>query len=252
MIITRIAHLLLVPFLLVAPAHAAATLTHRYEFAGNINDSFRAADAIDGAKAAVTYDAARPAGASGPVASVRIGQAAGEVSGFTIPGSVLSASGSLGFWFKADRAEAGEGADYLVNMDGTYNKGFRFAIAAGKSRLEANVADTNTQLGNIVANTWHHIAMTWDSVAKTADLYFDGALVKTKTWNDADRFSPSAMRVGNWALSPKYLNNQFNGSIYDFQIYSGRLDAAEVKLLHSTPGAVLGSAPAPGLQSVGG
>ncbi|EIP97083.1 hypothetical protein OpiT1DRAFT_01511 [Opitutaceae bacterium TAV1] len=226
-------------------AHATATLTHRYEFNGNLNDSIGTANAIaatiDGLPAALAYDAARPPEASGPVASIQIGQAADSVSGFTIPVVALSDVGSLSFWFKADRSNAGEGADYLLNMGGTYNKDLRISIAAGKDRVEINVANTNTQLGKITEDAWYHVVVTWDKTAQTANLYFNDALAKNRTWDDPARFSLAPGRVGNWAFSPKYTNNQFKGSIYDLQVYSGQLDASEVKQLYAAPGSVIGS-----------
>ncbi|MDR1283680.1 MAG: LamG domain-containing protein [Opitutaceae bacterium] len=222
--------------------HAAATLTHRYEFSGNLNDSIGTSHAvaatIDGAPAELAYDAARPPEASGPVASIQIGQIADGVSGFTIPVVALSNVGSLSFWFRADRSNAGEGADYIINMGGTYNKDLRIAIAAGKETLEANVANTNTLLARIVGDAWYHVAVTWDKDAQTANLYINGKLAKSRTWDEPVRFSLAPVRIGNWAFSAKYANNQFKGSIYDLQVYAGQLDASEVKQLHAAPGSI--------------
>ncbi len=225
-----------------AISHAATTLTHRYEFSGNLNDSVGAANATvantEGLPTELAYDAARPTGASGPVASVQIGQAADKVSGFIIPVAALSDVGSISFWFKADRSNAGEGADYLLNMGGTYNKDCRIAIAAGKEVLEANVANTNTSLGQIAGDAWYHVVITWDKDAQTANLFINGKLAKSRTWDDPARFSLSPVRIGNWAFSMKFANNQFKGSLYDIQVYSGQLTASEVKQLHAVPGSI--------------
>lgn len=222
--------------------HAAATLTHRYEFSGNLNDSIAGANAlaaaVDGLPTELAYDAARPPEASGPVASIQIGQTADSVSGFTIPVAALSDAGSLSFWFKADRSNASEGADYLINMGGTYNRDLRISIAADKEVLEANVANTNTSLVRVAGDTWYHVAVAWDKDAQTASLYINGKLAKNRTWDDPARFSLAPVRIGNWAFSAKYANNQFKGSIYDLQVYAGQLNASEVQQLHAAPGSV--------------
>lgn len=235
----------LVSFLCIAAGLSAATLTHRYEFGGNLNDSVGSlkpttpiADAVVGT---VTYGASRPPKATGPIASVQLGKEVGKISGFTVPADAFSDAGSVSLWFQADQANAGEGADYIFNLGGTYNKDLRLSISDNKSSLGANVANTNHHLGMVTAGTWYHVVITWDRVARTADLYLNGAKVRTATWSDPELFSLVPMRVGNWAFSRRYVENQFRGSIYDLQIYSGQLGAADVSRLHASPGTVTGS-----------
>lgn len=234
----------LLALLCVTVSLPAATLVHRYEFGGNLNDSAGGLNATAPAGesvASVSYGASRPARASGPVASVQLGKDATKVSGFTIPAQAIPDVGSVSLWFQADQANAGEGADYIFNMGGTYNRDLRLALGATRTALEANAANTNTGLGQVQAGTWYHVVITWDRKAGIADFYLNGTFVKSRTWQDLGLFSPSPMRVGNWAFSPRYLENQFRGSIYDIQIYSGRLDLAEVRRLHATPGGVIKS-----------
>lgn len=231
---------------LTASVHAA-TLTHRYEFGGNLNDS------VGGVKVTtpsagpsmfpLSYGASRPAGASGPVASLEVGKVPGTVSGFAVPAEAFADSGSLAFWFLAEQDNAGEGADYIFNLGGTYNKDLRLSIAANKSVVEVNAASTNTSLGSIKAGTWYHVVITWDRAARTAEVYFNGSLVKSRTWDDPELFSLAPMRVGNWGFSQKYADNQFRGSLYDLQIYSGQLDASEIKRLYVAPGGVIAAIP---------
>lgn len=221
----------------------AASLKHRYEFNGNLNDSVGSAHAtgtsFNEASVVVAYGAARPPGASGPVASVQLGQTEGKTSGFSLPDSLMPRAGSLSFWFKADRANAGEGADYLLNVGGTYNKDLRVSIASKEEHVQANVANTNTRLGKITAGTWHHVAITWDEAASSARLYFNGTLVRTRQWDDVALFSPTRIRIGNWAFSKNYLNNQFQGAIYDLQLYVGQFSDEDVKQLFAAPGSTL-------------
>lgn len=230
-----------------ALAASAASLTNRYEFNGNLKDSVGALHGVGTqageASAPVSFDAGRPAGASGPIASLRVGHVEGTVSGFTIRNFAAAETGSVSFWFKSERANAGEGADWILNAGGTYNKDFRVGVSANGSMLEANIAKTNGGLGRLKEDTWYHVVITWDKAAGTAKVYLDGApSSKVREWTDPELFQPNAIRVGNWAFSPRYVVNQFSGLIYDLQIYSGELTPEEVKRLFAAPGSVAGSA----------
>lgn len=240
---TRVLASTLVAFCASALSASAASLTHRYEFNGNLNDSvgsLHAKGTVSGEfTVPVSFDAGRPSGASGPIASVRLGHVEDAASGFTIPGETLADSGSVSFWFKADRANAGEGADWILNAGGTYNKDFRVGISGNGTMLEANIANTNGGLVRVKENTWHHVVITWDKASRTAMTYIDGKPSKAREWSDPELFKGGPVRIGNWGFSSRYIVNQFSGLVYDLQIYSGELEPAEVKRLHAAPGSAL-------------
>jgi hypothetical protein len=114
------------------------------------------------------------------------------------------------------------------------------------------------------ANTWHHVAATWDG--RYWKLYVDGTLDATKDWTAS--FTSPVPGTGNEVL-PRYDSIQraaigaainstgavtggFNGLIDDVQLYDGALTAADIQYLDSNPGAALPEPATLSLLGLGG
>lgn len=223
-------------------ACADATLVHRYEFNGTLNDSVGSIHGVaSGAglySEAPSYGSITPAGAVGPDQSLLVGQTPGIRSGFTVTDTpYLATSGSISLWFRYDAA-ANE--DYLLSVGG-FNDGLQLVFNSATSiyfRLGGTNVGSKTSL---VANQWYHIGLTWDVSTTSAAFYFNGALVSS-TSNVTGTINPfNKLDVANFGHpanpdSASYVANQFQGAIYDLQIYSGQLDATEISTLAGNPG----------------
>jgi hypothetical protein len=108
--------------------------------------------------------------------------------------------------------------NYQINWDHP-TPAFRGAAA-----LSAGGAWHAASFGPLAANTWYHLAATYDGQALLA--YKDGVLVTT---NEAPSGNPSpetaSLKLGRHALSPTY----FRGTIDDVQIYDVALTAQQVQ-----------------------
>lgn len=226
---------------------AAATLTHRYEFNGNLNDSAGSLTGVisgEGtASTAPLFGGSTPLGAVGSGQSLQVGQTEGKRSGFTIDASGIPGAGSISLWVQSDlTATTGDQADYVFNQGGDWAKGIRlFFRDNNTNRLRLSVGDTAvaSTAFDLVQGTWYHVAVTWDSIGSAA-LYVNGTYIGGSDAVAAGKFATSPLNVGSWSFSSltntTTLVNQFHGSIYDFQIYDGRLAADEIALLAATPG----------------
>ncbi len=259
---TRIRALLFSLICATTLAQADVTLTHRYEFNGNLNDSVGAINAT--ASAVGTYSeaptfgsgtGATPAGATGSSQSVHLADKTDIRSGFNIDSTALSSTGSISLWFEYDLAKAANDTqvDYIFNVNtGMWNEGLKLSFAANTNNLVLMVGGKNTSNGTVsttatyngvAQNTWYHAAIVWDSSATSSSVsyYINGSLVGSRAI--AGSITLSSLNVGNWsfpaATSTNYLTNQFQGSIYDLQIYSGQLDASQVAQLYAAPGSVI-------------
>lgn len=226
-------------------AHADATLTHHYEFNGNLLDSV---GSVNGTASPVgdystlpLFDTSVPAGGSGQ--SLLVGHTADTRSGFSVSNAVYSAEGSVSLWLRFDLpASTGGQADYVLNQGTTWNTGIRLFVSDDNTnKLRFNVG--STQIGNYSAgltqDVWHHVAATWNLADGSSSFYVNGVLVGSKTGIASSMFNTSAITVGNWSLSAatssNYLLNQFNGGIDDLRFYQGTLTSQQIADLYANP-----------------
>ncbi|AHF92072.1 anchor protein [Opitutaceae bacterium TAV5] len=238
-------------------AQADATLTNRYEFNGTLNDSVGTTGAA--ASGTGTYSEApgfgggTPTGATNPSQSLQVGQTTDVRSGFTINSAAYSGTGSISLWLRSDlAATTNSQADYVFNQGGDWQKGIRLFLRDNNSnQLRFAIGDTTigTWSAGVTQDTWYHVAVTWDTANTSAFFYVNGALIGSSTSVAASKFATTNINVGNWSFpagtSSSYLENQFKGAIYDFQIYSGLLDAGQVAFLAVNPGLAI-AVPEPG------
>ena len=153
--------------------------------------------------------------------------------------------GSISFWFNnksnwntngdrllfdASNELGNQAADknfFLIRQSG-FNGSLRFALEdSGDTDMEANV----TNLG-FLANTWVHIAVTWDLPNDFMEIYVNGASVATDTTNTSGIIGNiTDLYIGDQrgsAGDSGWSNDSANGYIDEFRIYNIVISAAQV------------------------
>lgn len=232
-------------------AQADATLTHRYDFNGNVLDAVGSIDGtlspVGANSVAPAFQSAAPAGAVGPGQALQVGQTPGTRSGFTLDAAAYAAAGSISLWLRHDAAASTNSqADYVFNQGGTWNVGLRLFVRDNNTnQLRFAVGDTNvgTYSAGLTQDVWYHVAVTWDAAATSAAFYVNGTLVGGSTSIGATKFANTQLSFGNWsfpaATSTNFFENQFHGALYDLRVYDGLLTAGQIADLAANPGTAI-------------
>ena len=240
----------------------AQTIAHRYEFNGNVADSV---GGVNGTASTTTlnfleapnFGTSVPTGASGPNQSIEFGMSAGSKKSFvTLAGTTIQNQASAGSFSMFIRPEA------------TASTAFRYAFAAlpasggfvfGQQTLSENqvlsATFNNAPLGSSTTLTskWYHMALTWEQSGNnlTHVFYLDGVQLATSTVVGSVT-GVTDVRLGtfNPLDNDKNFANQFDGRMYDLQIYTGALSGAQVESLNANPGLTLSQIPEPSSYTV--
>ena len=227
-----------------------ASLTHRYAFSGDADDSVGTLNgnltAAGTGLEAPLFGMDRPTGADTSFATqsiefgMNVGTAASSVN-FGAGAQVRiydGKAGSVAYWFKAD-ALLGGARDMFSNIGGA--SGLRTLTQnSGELRIAgADMGNQNFSFNTTVtADTWHHFALTWDDNAGTGSIALDGD-IKTFTFTAGALTDPSRLILGNFAENDSQLGTQFDGRFYDLQIYEGTLSSLEIADLAANPGTAI-------------
>ncbi len=86
--------------------------------------------------------------------------------------------------------------------------------------------------GNIIADKWHHLAVTWDFEGKLSVLYIDGAEVATFIAGfQGFPVIKETLRIGfNGGVGDRPAHNGADGVIDEFAIYHRALSAGEIRI----------------------
>ena len=186
------------------------------------------------------------AGNPGTCGAGSIGASAPQGVNTNIDVNSIGNAGTIAFWYSSntvwndgsDRilldasADIGNGAAdkhfYLVKNN---NGALRFAIEDSGDTDSTATSPNNTFL----ANTWHHIAVTWDLAVDRVVVYLDGVAVATSTTNlngtlgNAIALYLGASIGGAIAGTPgDYTTNSANGFIDEVRIYNAAVNAAGI------------------------
>jgi len=159
----------------------------------------------------------------------------------TVPsaGNLNDVQGTIAFWMKANGWHGADGvqhnffdsdADRIILSKRTTNK-LHFSPNATDSVLKYISSTSALTSVTFPANTWIHIAITWNQANDNMEIYLNGALHNT-TRNS----------VGAWTL-PDYGANLYIGSkndgtlqadamIEDFRIYPFEMTLSQIKYLY--------------------
>jgi len=173
-----------------------------------------------------------PAGtiSNAPSQSMEVGMDYPNKKSGSALGNLLSSSaGSVSVWAKADTLL---GDNFFMNtsafklmysgpnLKAVYNGWLELALTPGS------------------AGVWYHVALTWDDSTSKMSFYVNGSLVGSA--NDAvlSPMSDWGITVGglNFADDTVQIGNQFDGKLYDLQLYDHTLDSTEVSSLYANRG----------------
>ena len=220
-------------------AEDAAVLAHRYLFDSDVTDAVGGADGNPTTAGtnleAPAYTADVPPGTAdgAPANSVEVGMNYGtKKSGFAISSSIISTNtGSYSLWMKADVLANGR---YIFSPLSTASGPFLAGDSTSSIKI---VAGGSTVVSSLSTGAWHHVVASWDNMAGELYVYVDGSLVGSNTFA-AGSISPITVRVGGFSLNDdgNNLANQYDGHLYDIQLYEGMLGSADVFDLYTKPG----------------
>lgn len=222
-------------------------MTHRYVFNSNANDtvgSLHGTATTAGTNTeAPSYTAATPTGSTGPTMALSVGANVGTLkSGVIINKSALASSGTMSFWFKPRTSANGR---YLLNTG--LNNGF-VLLQHNNTSVVLQAVKTDNPTNNVSTYTgaltdWHFAAFSWrkdlGSGIGIATTYLDNQSF-TLSFSSANLTLP-LFYLGAWNLTddPNNITNQFDGLIYDVQIYDTMVSASDINYLKNNPGSVL-------------
>ena len=238
----------------------AATLTHRYDFGndaadsvGTLNGTLSADNAPTNTIEAPLFQSDVPSGADTSFASnsIEFGMTVGTKASSVNFGSGVQTdiydgkAGSVAYWFKADALL--NGRDMVSNIGGAgqlrtmmRNDGTLRLAGAGQGNVDF------TFTNSVTAGTWHHLVVAWDDPSGLLTIALDGQ-IQTDSFTAGALTDPSRLIVGNFSETDSQLGTQFDGHIYDLQIYDGVLTNAEISTLAGNAGTAI---PEPGTYAL--
>jgi hypothetical protein len=109
------------------------------------------------------------------------------------------------------------------------------AVNTESSKLWAYWGGTyNKVSGSLTANTWYHVAMTFN--AGVTQWYLDGVAVgSTVDFSARGTTWPSGTRTIGNSYTGSTWNTKFNGALSDWRFYTTVLTAAQIKELYNAP-----------------
>lgn len=130
-----------------------------------------------------------------------------------------SVQGFGGLWSTVQGTSAGAGDIRMYIFAGGGGAGFGGYMTDTDSRWECETTAGQFVTGaDAAANTWHHVAWTWDTAAGTTAIYWDGIQRRSGpdfgTVNNYDGALPTQMHIGENQLG----SATFNGLIDEFRI----------------------------------
>lgn len=140
------------------------------------------------------------------------------------------ARGTVAFWMKRDDSVSGterilgtsDNWEIYIGSDG------RVGFDLGASGTTSGFV-TNSSLN--VVNRWYHVVGVYDTIDDTYQIYIDGQLHKSGSYNLVDQ-STNYLSLGTRYGS----SERFDGTIDDLRIYNYELDAEEIADLHGLVG----------------
>lgn len=151
--------------------------------------------------------------------------------------AVIGNRGTISFWYRAAVNWNNGTARMLLDAsndlgNGGVDKNF-YLVKEGSGVLRFQVEDSNDQdtaavtaAFTFAANTWHHIAVTWDMPGDRTQIFVDGVLQATSTQNvNGTLGNTSTLYIGDnrnagMLGTTNYTGNSANGVIDEFRVYT--------------------------------
>ena len=232
----------------------AATLTHRYAFDDNANDSIGSLNGTLTADNSPTNTLEAPlfnntdipvsANTSFATNSIEFGISIGAKASSVSFGSGAQTeifdgkAGSFSYWFKADQLL--NARDLVSNISGSAGQLRTLLRNDGSLRL-AGAGEGNMDFtfdSAVTANTWHHLVVAWDDTNDTTGtlkIALDGS-IRTQAFDPGALEDPARLMAGNFSANDSDRNTQFDGQLFDLQIYQGMLSNDAIAMLAANAG----------------
>lgn len=170
--------------------------------------------------------------------------ARGVDAGFDM--NAVGNTGSISFWYSGNTAWNNGTARMLLDASndlGNNDNADRnfYVVKEGTGRIRFSLEDSGntesvalTGTNSFAADTWHHIAVTWNLGQDRVRIYLNGVLAATSTTNvngtlgDVQSLYIGGWRGGTISGATSYTQNSANGYIDEVRIYNIELTVADV------------------------
>ena len=108
----------------------------------------------------------------------------------------------------------------------------------GHIRLSGAGMDNNVQFKTSSAatvGTWHHLVVAWDDPNGELKIALDGSISR-QTFTDEALENPARLIAGNFSANSSHPTTQFDGKLFDLQMYGGMLSDDDIGSLYNNPG----------------
>jgi hypothetical protein len=156
----------------------------------------------------------------------------GAGSVVTTPYATNLASWSISVWVKSPSAPSSGAPSGPLHREKNFQINWNHSNSALRGAAALQVGGTwyGASFGRLRANTWYHLAATYDG--ETLKAYKNGALVNSNSLPSGPPDAESApLALGRHALVTQY----FAGTIDDVRIYGRALAQAEIQTIMTTP-----------------
>ena len=139
--------------------------------------------------------------------------------------SLLRERISLAAWFTLDDIHTSN--QYLITKGHSYQITSRTTEDGIRVYMEELSDETVSTAAPTMDGDWHHLATTYDSIAKERKLYIDGQEVNSDTPSDLLDIHTEALVIGG-RLDPEFIQRGWQGRIDDVRLYDDVLTHEEV------------------------
>ncbi len=150
----------------------------------------------------------------------------------------LGVTGTISFWYKADLNWNGGGDRMLVDASTITDNKYFFLVLLNTGELRFRLEDSadadfelNTGVLGKAANTWQHIAFTWDLPNDRMEIFVNGVSEGVNTGNTTGAFGAlGSIYFGDnrSTYHPSGTSNSADGVIDEIRIYNSVQTAAEI------------------------
>ena len=217
-----------------------ATLIHRYVFSNSVVDvagSIAAQVSVAGTyMEPPEFASDSPSGACGPAQALSVGMNQGtKKSVVTISKNILRDQGTLVFWFRPRTVAASRYICFAPSLANGFSliqrnsmQMFANAVGSDSSSSTLNLSGGETD--------WHFCALSWSKTTGTARIYIDGDWIEKSF--EPQNWNPQNLILGGYSSADTSGNlaNQYDGLIYDVQVYDGVLGHDSIRWLREHPG----------------
>lgn len=152
--------------------------------------------------------------------------------------SDLGAVGTISFWYNSNAAWNGGGNRMLVDASTTADDKYFFLALMNSGSLRFRLEDSSdgdfqldTATQGFAADTWHHIAISWDLPNDSMEVFVDGSSAGTNNGNTTGSLGQlGTIYFGDNRSSyhPSGTANSANGIIDEIRIFTTVQTAAEI------------------------